>query len=99
MTLKPGAKKPRGDPMEMGLIVAAEKAGLHKAALEKVLPEIDEVPFSSDTRFSASVHDVRSVPVRALEEESASKETPDGVTTNGPPHSHQGGSGADSRYV
>ena len=45
-----------GDPMEMGLIVSGEKAGIHHDALEKALPEIDEVPFSSDTRFSATVH-------------------------------------------
>jgi Ca2+-transporting ATPase len=46
----------RGDPTEGALVVAAAKAHLHKEALEDDEPRIDEVPFSSATKFMATFH-------------------------------------------
>src|SRR6185369_12142836 len=46
----------RGDPTELALLVAAAKAGLHRPALHNDLPEVAEVPFSSERRWMATVH-------------------------------------------
>jgi Ca2+-transporting ATPase len=46
----------RGDPTEGALVVAAEKAGVHKEALEEERPRIDETPFSASTRYMATFH-------------------------------------------
>lgn len=40
----------KGDPTEGALIVAAAKAGLDKANLNKEFPRIDEIPFTSETK-------------------------------------------------
>lgn len=40
----------KGDPTEGALIVAAAKAGLEKASLEKGNPRINEIPFSSESK-------------------------------------------------
>lgn len=40
----------KGDPTEGALIVAAAKAGLDKASLEKESPRINEIPFSSESK-------------------------------------------------
>ncbi len=42
--------KIKGDPTEGALVVAAAKAGLNKAALEKENPRINEIPFSSESK-------------------------------------------------
>ncbi|MGH7267090.1 MAG: cation-translocating P-type ATPase [Candidatus Rokuibacteriota bacterium] len=45
-----------GDPTEGALIVAAEKAGLVQAALNRDYPRTGEVPFSSETKRMVTVH-------------------------------------------
>jgi magnesium-transporting ATPase (P-type) len=45
-----------GDPTEAALLVAAEKAGLDRAALLDDAPEVAELPFSSDRMLMATVH-------------------------------------------
>ena len=40
----------KGDPTEGALIVAAAKAGLDKASLEKESPRINEIPFTSESK-------------------------------------------------
>jgi Ca2+-transporting ATPase len=47
----------KGDPTEAALVVAATKAGFHKEKLEKDFHRIDELPFSSKTKFMATFHD------------------------------------------
>jgi Ca2+-transporting ATPase len=39
-----------GDPTEGALIIAAEKAGLSQVTLNRDLPRVGEVPFSSETK-------------------------------------------------
>ena len=46
----------RGDPTEGALVVAAAKTGHHKEALERRFHRIDEIPFSSKTKFMATFH-------------------------------------------
>jgi len=46
----------RGDPTEGALVVAASKAGHHKEMLSAKFPRIDELPFSSKTKFMATFH-------------------------------------------
>ncbi len=48
----------QGDPMEVALLVSAAKGGLWKGDLLEDYPRIDEVPFKTERRFSASVHEV-----------------------------------------
>jgi P-type Ca2+ transporter type 2C len=45
-----------GDPTEGALIVAAEKAGLTLATLNRDCPRIGEVPFSSETKRMVTIH-------------------------------------------
>ncbi len=40
----------KGDPTEGALVVAAAKAGLHKADLEAEFPRVNEIPFTSETK-------------------------------------------------
>ncbi len=47
----------KGDPTEAALVVAATKAGFHKERLEKDYHRIDELPFSSKTKFMVTFHD------------------------------------------
>jgi Ca2+-transporting ATPase len=47
---KDGAYYVAGDPTEGSLLVAAEKAGLKKTALEKDFPFVDEIPFDSERK-------------------------------------------------
>jgi len=46
-----------GDPTEGALLVVAEKAGLETAALRQQLSRVSSVPFSSERRFMATLHD------------------------------------------
>ena len=45
-----------GDPTEAALIVAAEKAGLDRAGLDRDYPRTGEIPFSSETKLMVTVH-------------------------------------------
>lgn len=47
----------RGDPTEAALIVAARKAGIERRALIEHLPEVAEVPFSSERKLMATFHE------------------------------------------
>ena len=48
--------EPRGDPTEVALEVAATKAGIDRSDVIADMPEIAEVPFSSDRQFMATFH-------------------------------------------
>jgi Ca2+-transporting ATPase len=47
-----------GDPSEAALLVAAAKAGIRRAALLAALPELGHVPFSSETMWMATLHEL-----------------------------------------
>ena len=49
----------RGDPTEGALVVAAAKTGHHKEWLEAQYHRVDELPFSSGTKFMATFHQGR----------------------------------------
>jgi Ca2+-transporting ATPase len=46
----------QGDPTEGALLVAARKAGLSADALDKRLPRVGEVPFSSARKLMSTIH-------------------------------------------
>jgi len=46
----------QGDPTEGALLVAARKCGLSAADLDKRLPRIGEVPFSSERKLMSTIH-------------------------------------------
>jgi calcium-translocating P-type ATPase len=51
-----GQRKVHGDPTEAALIVAAEKAGLDRVALERERPRRDVIPFESAYMFMATLN-------------------------------------------
>jgi Ca2+-transporting ATPase len=46
----------QGDPTEGALLVAARKAGLSASALDRQLPRVGEVPFSSERKLMSTLH-------------------------------------------
>ena len=52
----PTAGVVKGDPTEGALVVAAAKAGLHKADLDARYPRVDEIPFTSETKRMTTLH-------------------------------------------
>jgi Ca2+-transporting ATPase len=46
----------QGDPTEGALLVAARKAGLNPEVLERQLPRVGEVPFSSERKLMSTLH-------------------------------------------
>ena len=46
----------QGDPTEGALLVAAAKAGIHKAELDERHPRVDEIPFTSETKRMTTLH-------------------------------------------
>ena len=46
----------QGDPTEGALLVAARKAGLNPEALDRQLPRVGEVPFSSERKLMSTLH-------------------------------------------
>ena len=51
-----GRWRVKGDPTEGALIVAAGKAGLHKAELDARWPRVGEIPFTSETKRMTTLH-------------------------------------------
>ncbi len=47
---------PLGDPTETALVVAAARSGLLKPELDRLLPRVAEVPFSSERKRMTTVH-------------------------------------------
>ncbi len=47
---------PRGDPTEVALAVAAMKGGIERAAVTRGMPEIGDIPFSSERQLMAIFH-------------------------------------------
>ncbi len=45
-----------GDPTEGALLVAAAKAGLNEEEVEETYPRLDEIPFQSERRYMATLH-------------------------------------------
>jgi P-type Ca2+ transporter type 2C len=52
----PNSSAPLGDPTETALVVAAARAGLLKPELDRLLPRIAEVPFTSERKRMTTVH-------------------------------------------
>ncbi|MEA2086060.1 MAG: HAD-IC family P-type ATPase [Chloroflexota bacterium] len=46
----------KGDPTEVALLVSGSKAGLTRDELLKEYPLLDQIPFDSKQRYSASIH-------------------------------------------
>ncbi|MBS1213233.1 MAG: ATPase, P-type (transporting), superfamily, subfamily, partial [Proteobacteria bacterium] len=46
----------KGDPTEGALVVAAAKAGLHKAELDAQFPRVHEIPFTSESKRMTTLH-------------------------------------------
>ncbi len=46
----------KGDPTELALVVAAEKAELHKHELDASFPRVAEIPFTSETKRMTTLH-------------------------------------------
>jgi P-type Ca2+ transporter type 2C len=51
-----GGQPDSGDPLELALLRAADRAGLDRARLLRDLPEVERLPFDSDTRMMVTVH-------------------------------------------
>jgi Ca2+-transporting ATPase len=54
-----GAWTVRGDPTEGALLVLAQKAGLDLEAVQRELPRVAEIPFSSDVKRMSTFHQER----------------------------------------
>jgi Ca2+-transporting ATPase len=54
--LKGEGQPDSGDPMELALLRAADRAGLDRARLLRDRPEVERQPFDSDTRMMVTVH-------------------------------------------
>jgi Ca2+-transporting ATPase len=57
-TSEDGSYKVVGDPTEVALIVAANRAGARRNELEQAYPRIDEIPFDSSRKRMTTVHKV-----------------------------------------
>ncbi len=53
-----GSYRVVGDPTEVALIVAANRAGARRKELEQAYPRIDEIPFDSSRKRMTTVHKV-----------------------------------------
>jgi Ca2+-transporting ATPase len=45
-----------GDPTEGAMVVVATKSGLERAAMEKAMPRVQEIPFDSDRKRMTTIH-------------------------------------------
>jgi Ca2+-transporting ATPase len=57
LVLAGGRHQAEGDPTEVALLVAAQKAGLVHADLHGASPRLDMIPFESEHMFRATLHD------------------------------------------
>jgi Ca2+-transporting ATPase len=57
-TADDGSYRVVGDPTEVALIVAANRAGARRNELEQAYPRIDEIPFDSSRKRMTTVHKV-----------------------------------------
>ena len=57
-TSEDGSYRVVGDPTEVALIVAANRAGARRPELEQAYPRIDEIPFDSSRKRMTTVHKV-----------------------------------------
>jgi len=55
-----------GDPTEGALVVAAAQLGLWKATLDRQMPRVAEVPFTSERKRMTTVHDMAAPPTGRL---------------------------------
>ena len=55
-TLAPDGEAPLGDPTDAALLVLAMKGGVDADRARADLPQVDDVPFTSARRYSASIH-------------------------------------------
>ncbi len=52
-----GAYSVIGDPTEGAMLVAAAKVGLGSPTAKRLFPRVDAIPFSSDRKYMATLHD------------------------------------------
>jgi cation-transporting ATPase F len=57
LVLAGGRHQAEGDPTEVALLVAAQKAGLVHADLHGASPRVDMIPFESEHMFRATLHE------------------------------------------
>jgi len=57
-TQEAGRSLLHGDPTEGALVVAAERAGLASLELRKAHPRLDVIPFESEHKYMATLHDL-----------------------------------------
>jgi Ca2+-transporting ATPase len=57
-----GITPPLGDPTEIALVIAAAESGLFKEELERLMPRVAEVPFTSERKRMTTVHQIACEP-------------------------------------
>jgi Ca2+-transporting ATPase len=76
-----------GDPTEIALFEAAERAGFRKAELEAALPRVAELPFDSERKRMTTVHEGALRDLHVSRGEGAGERRPVVVFTKGAPES------------
>jgi Ca2+-transporting ATPase len=51
-----------GDPTEIALVIAAAELGMFKEELERLMPRVAEVPFTSERKLMTTVHRIACEP-------------------------------------